>query len=249
MFGIDLIILSINKSTKTNMFFFIQQKSYLSLIATAITATFFLFASFIMFEPIVAHGVSSNDFSVTQEITSEISFLTQPGDVTMSGAINGLTGGTALGTTTFNITTNDPDGYTVSIAFATTTAMQGENINSDVPNYQPGANPDYDFSVATGEAWFAYTVNNETTPSDIDASFKDNGSACGTGGTNTTVGKCWYNEADATGGEQIIDGAAATAAGGATSTIVFQVGVGQNPSPSLETGFYTATATLTALVK
>lgn len=235
------------------MFYSTQRTHVITAVVAAFTATALLFVSFILFEPQVAFGVDSRQFEITSSITSEISFLTEPGDVDMTGsAINGLTGGTAVGTSTFNITTNDPDGYTVSLAFQDSVAMQGDNINSDIPNYAPtvGGTPDYNFSVTAGEAWFAYTVNNETTPTDIDVTFKDDGSsACGGANTGTKVGACWYNKSDATVAEQIIDAGAATVSTGATSTVVFQVGVGANPNPSLETGTYTATATLTALVK
>ncbi len=220
-------------------------------IVASVLAIGLILSTFSLFEPVVAHGVDSTAFSVTQEIASEISFLSQPTDVTMAGgAISGITGGVRFGTSTFNITTNDPDGYTISIAFASSTAMEGENINSDIPNFIPDADPqpDFDFTVGAGEAWFAYTVNNVTTPADIDTTFRDNGAACNVD-TNSTVGKCWFNKSDASVSEQIIDASAATAGTGATSTVVFQVGVGGNPSPALETGFYTATATLTAVVK
>ena len=69
-----------------------------ALVAALLTIAL-LGTSFALFEPIVSHGqVSSNDFTITQEIQSEISFLTQPGNVTMSPAIQGVTGGTAFGT-------------------------------------------------------------------------------------------------------------------------------------------------------
>ena len=150
---------------------------------------------------------------------------------------------------TFNVTTNDPDGYTVTIQFSTTTAMQGDGLNSDIDNYTPASAgvPDEDFSVPAGDAEFGYHVLGITTPGDIDASFKISGGTCGSG-TNTS-GDCWYNRADATTTEQIVDASAATAGSGATTSLVFQVGVGANPVPALETGFYIATATLTATVK
>ena len=235
------------------MYYTMQRINVATAIVAAVVATALLFMSLMVFEPVVAFGqTNSNSFEITSEITGEVSFLTQPTDVDLTGgsAINGISGGLAVGTTTFNVTTNDTNGYTVTIAFDSAVAMQGDSgVSTDIPNYAPtvGGTPDYNFSVSTGEAWFAYTAYNNTTPADTDASFKDNGSTtCGSG--TASVGHCWFNKTTATDPEQIIDGAQ-TAISGATSTLVFQVGVGSDPDPALDSGTYTATATLTANVK
>lgn len=219
-----------------------------ALIASLLTVSVLLI-SYLAFEPIIAHGIT-DQFEITQEITSEISFRTNPNDVTMTPAIQGLTGGNAFGTSTVAINTNHPSGYNMTIHFATSTAMQGEGLNSDISNYTPavGGTPDYNFSVGANSAEFGYTVNSETTAGDIDVRFKDNGSnACNGAFAGTQVGKCWYNVADATSPVGIINRTTPTPGTGATSTIVFQVGVTLNPIPAIETGFYTATATLTAV--
>lgn len=208
-----------------------------------------LVLSFVYFtvEPMVARGIVDT-FTVRQQITGEISFKTAPNDVVMTPSILGITGGTAHGTSTVAITTNNTTGYNMTIAFSTTTAMQGENIATDIDNYTPavGGTPDFTFAVPAGDAEMAYTVDSVTTAGDIDARFKDNGSACNTG-SGTTAGTCWYGAANATTPVTILNRTSATPGTGATSTIVFRVGVGANPSPALQNGFYTATATLTAL--
>jgi hypothetical protein len=227
---------------------FLKGNPMLNAVVASVVAIGILLGSFSLFEPIVTHGQANDTFTVRQQITSEISFLTPAPDVTMTPAIAGITGGNAFGTTTFNISTNDPDGYNVTIAFATGTAMQGENITSDIPNYAPDAgagNADYTFSaIGAGEAGFAYSVNSTTTPQYVDPTFKNNGSTCG--GGSPSNGHCWYNRSDADTAETIINATSSTAVTGATSTLVFQVGVGNTPSPALQTGFYNATATLTA---
>lgn len=228
------------------MHFFTRRNPAIDAFVASVAALVVLGLSVSLAEPLVAHG--DQVFEVTQEITSELSFLTDPGDVTMDDTIAGLTGGTAYGTSTFNVTTNDPQGYNVTIHFATTTAMQGEGISTDIDNYGPatGGVPDQNFSVAAGDAEFGYTVYGVTAGADVDASFKVSGGTCGSG-TNT-MNQCWYNKANATVAETIVNRTSATVATGATTSVVFQVGVGANPSPALQTGFYTATATLTAAV-
>ncbi len=205
--------------------------------------------SFLVFEPYIAHGIT-DVFEVTQEITSEIAFETNPNDVTMTPPLQGVTGGNSFGTSTVAITTNNTTGYNMTIHFASTTALQGDFVSSVIDNYTPavGGTPDYNFSVGANDAEFGYTVNSETTPGDIDPDFKDNGSnSCGGGATGTALGKCWYNQADATSPFTIINRSTATPGTGATSTIVFQVGISANPSPAIAEAFYTATATLTAV--
>jgi hypothetical protein len=216
-------------------------------LTSAVLIVGMIIVSFFAFEPMIAHGIVDT-FTVRQQITAEIAFKTAPNDVVMAPSLQGLTGGTSYGTSTVAITTNNVTGYNMTIAFATATAMQGENITSDINNYTPtvGGTPDFNFSVPAGTAEFGYTIDSVTTPGDIDARFKDNGSACNTG-SGTLIGKCWYGAANATTPVTLINRPNATPGTGATSTIVFRVGVGANPVPALQQGFYTATATLTVL--
>jgi hypothetical protein len=211
-----------------------------------------LAVSYFAFEPIVSYG-ATDTFTITQQITSEISFRTPTNDVTMTPAIAGITGGNAFGTSTIVVETNNPSGYNMTIAFSTTTAMHNSSTSlaSVINNYGPASAgvPDYNWSVGANTGEFGYTVNSVTNAGDIDARFKDNGSACNIG-SGTTVGKCWYNAGvagNATTPVGIINRTTATAGTGATSTVVFQVGITANPSPAIKTGFYIATATLTAV--
>lgn len=234
---------------------FLRGNPTVNAIVGSLTMLAILLASFSLFEPMVTHGQNPNPETITvnQEITSQIAFLTAAQDVVMSNSIQGLTGGTSYGTTTFNVTSNDPDGYTVTIAFSDAVAMQATGSASEIANYNPtagGALADYNFAVAAGATGFGYTVQNVTTPTDIDATFKDDGvSTCDGADTGTLVGHCWFNKDDATVAEQIINAAGATVGTGATSSVTFRVGVGANPVPALQTGWYVATATLTAAVK
>lgn len=226
--------------------FLLGNPTFNALVAAVLSIGVILI-SFFAFEPRIAHGIVDT-FTVRQEITSEISFKTAANDVTMTPALQGITGGNSFGTSTVAVITNNTTGYNMTIAFATSTAMQGGGVTSDIDNYTPsvGGTPDYNFSVGVNDAEFAYTVNGVTAPGDIDARFKDNGSACNTG-AGTVVGRCWYGVADATSAVTIINRATATLGTGATSTIVFQVGITANPAPAIVEAFYTATATLTAV--
>lgn len=226
---------------------FLKANPAAAAFVAAMITTSVMAASYFVFEPVVASAITDT-FTVEQQVTSEISFKTAPNDVTMTPSLQGLTGGTAYGTSTVAITTNNPTGYIMSISFATTTAMQGENLNSDISNYTPavGGTADYSFAVGANDAEFAYSVYSDTTPDDATIRFTNDGGACGQG-TDETLYRCWYGAADATSLVQLIDRANATPSTGATSTILFRVGITANPSPAIETGYYTATATLTAV--
>jgi hypothetical protein len=200
---------------------------------------------FFAFEPAVTFGQQTDEFTVQAEIAGELAFVTTADDITLTPAIAGLTGGFANGTTTVAVNTNNPLGYTMTIEFSTTTAMQQDLGTSTIANYTPVSGADYDFSIDSNDAEFGYTVFSNTNTADTNTIFLNDGGADCSGSTTGTLGKCWYNVADATVATNIIDRSSPTPSTGATTTIAFQVGVGANPNPALPTGFYTATTTLT----
>lgn len=198
-------------------------------------------------EPIISRAVN-DQFTITQEVTSEISFLTTANDVTMNGAIAGLTGGTANGSTQVVVTTNDTSGYTMTIVASSSPAMQGDATSGEIPDYTPatGGVPDYSFSVPANTAEFGYTVSASTT-SDLAQKFLDNGSnTCGTGSVDTNGSDtCWYGLS--TTATSTINRSSETTASGATTTIYFRTQIQSDPSPAVPEDTYTATTTLTAV--
>jgi hypothetical protein len=200
---------------------------------------------FFAFEPAVTFG-QTDEFTVKAEITGELSFVTLADDIVLTPQIAGLTGGFANGTTTVAVNTNNPLGYQMTIEFSDEEAMQADESASFIPNYEPASGADFNFAMAVGDAGFGYSVFSNTNAADTDSVFLNNGSDCSSGST-ATLGKCWYNVADARVPTNIINRATPTPSTGATTTIAFQVGVGANPSPALPTGDYTATTTLTII--
>lgn len=227
----------------------IKGNAVYSLIAGVMVMAVFLL-SFSVFEPTVSRAIT-DDFIVTQTITSEISFVASTTDVTMSNPITSLTGGTSNGTTTAVVRTNDSDGYTMQIHFSSTTAMSRNGGAGVIANYAPATpgTPDYNFDTTEVFGQFAYRVTANAV-ADIDPTFEDNGAdTCGPAGGSNTYGTCWFNPEPVGGIETIIDSDGATAASGATTTLNFRVYVPPNPNPTIPDGTYTATATLTVLTK
>lgn len=223
---------------------YLESFSY-SLVATILSLVL-IAMSFFAFEPKVGLAVDSGPFTITQTIGDEISFLVHATNTSLTGPLNGITGGTGNGTTTVAVQTNSATGYTMSIAFynnGTDNAMLGDSTASesilDLP--ATSSEPGFTFDTSSTSAVFGYTVSADNS-SDLDASFKDNGSACNTG-SGYTYDRCWMEPQ--TSSFQIIN--RSTSATSATTTINFRVYVPNSPSPALVADTYTATATLTAV--
>ena len=197
---------------------------------------------FVMVEPTLGRAIE-DQFTVTQTITSEISFATTAADVTMTPALGGVTGGTSNGTTTVIVLTNDSSGYTMTIKASSSPAMQGNTQGDTIADYTPAGPgvPDFVYSVPTGEE-FGYTVSASTT-ADLAQKFLDNTTICNTGSADTSgSASCWYGLS--TVATTTIVRTTETPASGSTSTIVFKLTINSGSSVIEDT--YTATATLTA---
>jgi hypothetical protein len=200
--------------------------------------------AFFAFEPQVGRTQATEVFTVAQTITDEISFTVAPADVSMDGSIAGLTGGAATGTTMMVVRSNDASGYNMTLVFSSSTAMNQNSGTGYINNYTPATAfiPDFLWvNNSSGQASeFGYSVTASTT-TDVDLTFRNDGADCGTG-SNNTQHRCWMNPS--TTPETIINRSTPTS--GSTTTLTFRVYVPNSPSPSLPSGIYTATGTLTA---
>ncbi len=203
-------------------------------------------STFLAFEPSVGRSATSQ-FTVTQQITGDISVNVTNNAISMVGTVSGLTGGYATGTTQAIVITNNASGYYMTLAFSSTTAMKLNGASSTINDYsQVGAAPDFSWqdNVSGGAGEFGYTVI-ASSSADLDPSFKNDTSNCNVG-SNMTADRCWATPSEGA-GEQIAITTTPTPASGSTTTIKFKVAVPNAPSPSLPSGFYVATGTLTAL--
>jgi hypothetical protein len=231
-------------------------KHFINSFTDALVATILLVSllgmSFFVIEPNVGRAQdTSGPFTISQTITGETSFLVDAANTTLTGSLNGITGGTANGSTTVVVQTNSPTGYTMQIAFfnnGTPQTMLGRVTDSESIRDYPATSsqPTYTFSTASTSAVFAYTATAANT-SDLDDSFLNNGSsACNTGSSRSSYDQCWMEPT--TSSFQVID-RDTDATTGATTTLHFRVHVPNNPTPGLVVDTYTATATLTVAPK
>jgi hypothetical protein len=163
--------------------------------------------------------------------------MTAPQNVVMSPTLGGVTGGTANGSTTVTVTTDDAAGYQLTIVASTSPAMKS-GANS-IADYAPsGADPDFTFSIVANTGKFGFSPEG----TDIAQRYKDNGSVCNAGSTDTSL-SCW--DGLSTTARVIASKTSGNHPNGTLTTIRFRTGLGANSG--IPNGNYYATTTLTAV--
>jgi hypothetical protein len=220
-------------------------KDIIKITKTSLTSLMVLALMFVALEPTIGNAVE-DQFTVTQVVTSEISFLTPSSDITMSPQLAGITGGTSNGSTYVRVLTNNAAGYNMTLTASSSDGMIGNSQGGTIPAYTPGSGiiPDFSFTVDPNKAEFGYTVEASTT-ADLAQAFMDDGVSCNTG-SGDVVDKCWVNAS--TTARTIVNRTSETANSGATTTIKFRATINQNPTPAIPQDTYVATTTLTAVV-
>jgi len=215
-----------------------------------------LFSGFVFFEPQLTkavwgpgEGPYADPITVTQDVSDEIS-LTSPENVDMSASIPGMTGGSATGSATWTVVTNNNAGHKVEVQASTAPALAGASQGDSFADYTEGsANvPDYAWAVDASNAEFGYTILPELA-SDADQSFKDDGGDCNVATNNPDGTKCWIGFAGAATKEQIVSRGSETDVGGETIQVNFKAemnGPATDADGFLIEDTYTATVTLTA---
>lgn len=217
------------------------------MISLALSISVLFLGIFVFFEPQIA-GAVSDSATVTQTVSEEIS-LSAPSDVSMSGAIAGMTGGAATGSTTWTVITNNNAGFKLELETSTSPALAGTTQGDSFADYTeaPDGTPDYNWTIAESDAEFGYTVE-PATISDTDTTFLDNGSdTCGAG-LNQTADKCWMGFNGST-KEQIISRSSETSASGEAEVVKFKAelnGPATDADGFLIEDTYQATITATA---
>ena len=161
--------------------------------------------------------------------------ITNSADISLP-AIGGVSGGNSTGQSTWTVTTDDPAGYQLTIVATSSPALK--STNSSVPDYVPaGAAPDFTFTYGASASVFGFSPEG----TDIVSRYKDNGSACNTGSSDTTD-RCW--DGLSTTPTTIAESTAPNHPNGTATTIKYQVGIGS--SKIQDAGTYNASVVVTA---
>lgn len=175
-----------------------------------------------------------------QQMNVNFISMTAQADLTMSPSLGGITGGTSDGTASTTVVTDSAAGYELYIKASTSPAMQGNATTDSIADYvRDGAAPDYNFSVAAGNAEFGFSPEG----TDVTNEYKDDGiSACSTG-SNETVDKCWSGLT--TSNELVSRRTSNNTPAGTKTTFKFRLTIGSSAFKLEDT--YVATTTMTAV--
>jgi hypothetical protein len=160
--------------------------------------------------------------------------ISAPADLALD-PVSGIVGGGSEGTITWNVTTDNIAGYSMTIASATSPALASSH--DSFADYTPaGANPDYNFSIATTSSAFAISPEGV----DVATRFKDDGTTCNTGALETS-GKCW--DGLSTTPKELMNRASGNHPSGSNNTVRFRAEVGEDRIQT--SGNYSAVITVT----
>lgn len=190
----------------------------------------------------VGTGISSSTNYVMgagyQQMQSVSISVTPADNVIMSPAIGGVTGGTANGSTTFTVITDDPAGYITTVVADLSPALQ--SATSSFADYVPASSiPDYTFVNIDTASSFAFAPEG----ADIDNRYKYLAATCNTVGGTYSPGSCW--DGLSTSPKTIVNRTSSNHPTGTISKINFRAESGSNHIQM--NGIYTATTTITVI--
>lgn len=148
-------------------------------LTSFLSITLIVLSVFLLAEPTIINAVT-DDVIVNLTVDSGIS-ITSPANVTLGSANMGISVNTAIGTAVWNVKTNDPAGYVLTIKNASTSpAMKGAGGIGNFANYTetPANSPDL-WAVDAGTYQFGYSVRG----TDVNTTTYGTGADCGTGNT------------------------------------------------------------------
>lgn len=163
--------------------------------------------------------------------------VSSPGNVAMVPSLDGVAGGTSNGSAIWQVQTDNPAGYEMSVRAATTPALKsGEESFADYsPSYD---DPDFSWNTPDSESRFGFSPEGDH----VIASYLDNGLSCNTGAGETSDA-CWngFSASD----QVIARYTSPVYPVGASTTVKFRAEVGAQKIQ--EQGSYQANITVTVV--
>ncbi len=182
---------------------------------------------------IVFADTATSSLIVTLEVNAGIA-ISSPSDVVMSRALS-MTADTAVGSSTWNVQTNNYAGYSLTLKASTTPAMQ--SASSSIADYQTGSQALW--SVSSGDARFGFSAyGTDITPGGTWGS----GTDCQNGGHIPSNSLKYLGFT--TSGASVVARSATTTYDGSDTTVCYAV---EQNHFYIASGIYTATITATAV--
>ncbi len=201
----------------------------LSLLFTV--GAFFTYGAF---EPQLANAITASDSVVITLVVNKEITITSPADSSMSTNL-GLAQNTAVGTTTWNVKTNDSTGYTMAVQATSAPAMQSGAFS--ITDYQTNA-PNL-WSATSGNAYFGYSAFGSDT---LSATWGTDTDCYGATNNSISTG-LKYQGFKTSAGTNIASHSATTTSAGVDTTVCYAV---EQNAFFIPAGTYTATITATA---
>ena len=136
----------------------------------------------------IATGISTSTNYIVgagyQQMDSSFISVSIGGAISMS-SMGGIANATSTGATNITVITDSPSGYALSVKATSSPAMIAVGGYS-FDDYTEVGNPDFNFTIASTVSEFGYTSEGD----DIVSKFKDNGSVCNTG-VSDSADTCW----------------------------------------------------------
>lgn len=185
----------------------------------------------------IAQTSATDTVQVTLTVDTGIS-ITSPADVTMSPNL-GISANSSIGSNTWNVKTNDPDGYTLTVRSSTTPAMRQGSVASfaDYTPTTPGTPETWNTPASSVE--FGYSAYG----THVNTSTWGTGSSCGSAGVPSATQK-WNGFSTTT--FTVATGNATTTTAGIDTTVCYAA---EQDGIYAAAGTYIANITATATVQ
>ena len=164
--------------------------------------------------------------------------ISMPTSITIPEINGAAGGGVSTSSMSWNVLTDNSAGYSLYINSPTAPALASTS-GASFQDYTPaGSDPDFAFSISASQSAFGFSPKG----SDVISRFKDNGSICNAGSSETT-NACW--DGLSTTGKLIAQSGVANTPSGTATTVNLEVKIGS--AKNQQGGTYTANIVATAL--
>jgi hypothetical protein len=162
--------------------------------------------------------------------------ISSPADNSLP-TLNGFSGGVSTSSLVWNVLTDNPAGYSLSIQATTQPALK--SVGASFADYAPaGSNPDFAFTIGAASSSFGFSPQG----TDIITKYRDNGSSCNTGSSDT-VNACW--DGLSTTPKVIAQSTASNQPSGTDTSVLLEAKIGA--SKLQDSGAYSMTIVVTAV--